>query len=111
MKHGIMNSRRSGFHRQIADILRREPRIIRILANRLRAEIVKAGSSHSMDTAYMEWYAILTLWPKSEIIKLLEDPGEEELLRQLSPIFALLTPAEGTGFSQVGFSTPQTAVD
>ena len=45
----------------------------------------------------MEWYAILTLWPKSEIIKLLEDPGEEELLRQLSPLFALLTPAERTG--------------
>ena len=59
----------------------------------------------------MEWYAILTRWPKSEVIRLLEDPGEEDLLRQLSPLFALLSPAEKTGFSQVGFLTPQTLVD
>src|SRR6266481_653258 len=81
MSHGTINSRHSGFHRQIADILRREPVTIRVLASRLREEIVKAGSSHAMDTAYMEWYAILTLWPKSEVIRLLEDPGEEDLLR------------------------------
>jgi hypothetical protein len=58
--------------RQIALELRKNPKKIRVFANRLRSKIAAAKSYDKITDNHWEWYAILTLWPTSEVIRLLE---------------------------------------
>jgi hypothetical protein len=61
---------------KIALQLRNNPKKVRVFANRLRLKICKAKSSYEVNDHHWEWYAILTLWPPLEVIRLLEDSSE-----------------------------------
>ena len=58
---------------RIAMELKNDPKKTRVFANRLRLRICQAASSTEVSDHHWEWYAILTLWPPLEVIKLLED--------------------------------------
>jgi hypothetical protein len=57
---------------RIALELKRDPKMVRVFANRLRSKIATAKTSEEVSDNHWEWYAILTLWPPAEVIRLLE---------------------------------------
>ncbi len=76
---------------KIALELRNDPKKVRAFANRLQAIISKAKSSEEVSDPHWEWYAILTLWPPLEVIRLLEDSSESATrLRRTCPLVSLL---------------------
>jgi hypothetical protein len=80
---------------RIALELKKDPTKVRVFANRLRSKIWKAKSSDEVSDHQWEWYAILTLWPPLEVIRLLEDPSENAArLRGGSPLVFLLSEDE-----------------
>lgn len=86
MKAAEINSRKKSVLQKLALELRTDPKKVRLLANKLRSIISKAKSSDEISEHHWEWYAILTLWPPLEVIRLLEDPtkappGFDELVR------------------------------
>ena len=82
-------------HQQIAMMLRRDPKLIHNLADRLRSQMATARSSDEIGDNHWEWYVILTLCPPLEVIRLLEDSSERAIrLRQNSPFVTLLSEDE-----------------
>jgi hypothetical protein len=79
-------------HRRIALILRKEPGLIRDLAERLRSKFTTARSAAAVGDNDREWYTILTLWSPLQVIRLLEDPSDQAArLREKSPFVSLLS--------------------
>jgi hypothetical protein len=92
MNHENVASRTMDLHRRIALILRKEPGLVRDLAEQLRSKLAAARSAAAADDNEWEWYIILTLRSPLEVIRLLEDSGEQALrLRQNSPFVSLLS--------------------
>ena len=92
MNHENLDSRKRDLHRRIALILRKEPALVRNLAERLRSRLAAARSSAAVDDNEWEWYIILTLWSPLQVIRLLEDSsGQAVRLRQNSPFVSLLS--------------------
>src|ERR1700732_1633007 len=92
MNHENVDSRRLDLHRRIALILRKEPGLVRDLAERLRSRFATARSAAAAGDNEREWYIILTLWSPLQVIRLLEDSSERAVrLRQSSPFISLLS--------------------
>ena len=71
--------------------LRKEPGLVRDIAERLRSKLATARSAAVVSDDEWEWYIILTLWSPLQVIRLLEDSSEQAvLLRQNSPFVSLL---------------------
>jgi hypothetical protein len=82
-------------HQELAKIFSEDPKLVHLVAKRLLAEIKRLNSIATSLEQYWEWYAILTLWPLPEIIRLLQNGDEEGLrLREASPLLDLLTRQE-----------------
>jgi hypothetical protein len=82
-------------HRRIALVLRKEPGLVRVFAERLRSKLATARCAGSFSDDVWEWYIILTLWPPLQVIRLLEDSSERAIkLRQKSPLVSLLSTPE-----------------
>jgi hypothetical protein len=80
---------------EIAMELKNDPKKTRVFANKLRLRICKAAFSKEVSDHHWEWYAILTLWPPLEVIKLLEDSIKSATgLRRAVPLLALLSEEE-----------------
>ena len=91
MNHENVDSRSMDLHRWIALILRKEPGLVRDLAERLRSKLATARSAAVVSDKEWEWYIILTLWSPLQVIRLLEDSSEQAVrLRQNSPFVSLL---------------------
>jgi hypothetical protein len=85
-------------HRRIALVLRKEPGLIRVFAERLRSKLAAARGAGALSDDVWEWYIILTLWPPLQVIRLLEDSSERAIrLRQKSPFVSLLSTPEQRG--------------
>jgi hypothetical protein len=93
MKAAKITPRRKNVLQQFALELRNDPKKARVFANRLRSIISKAKSSDEISDPHWEWYAILTLWPAPEVIRLLlEDSSESATrLRRTCPLASLLS--------------------
>ena len=92
MKAAKINSRRKNALQKIALELRNDPKKVRVFANRLRLIISKVKFSHEISDHHWEWYAILTLWPPLEVVRLLEDSSESATrLRGTCPLVSLLS--------------------
>jgi hypothetical protein len=77
-------------HRRIALVLRKEPGLVRVLAERLRSRLAAARCGGTFSDDVWEWYIILTLWSPLQVIRLLEDSSERAVrLRRNSPFFSL----------------------
>jgi len=72
MNHENVDSRRMDLHRRIALILRKEPGLVRDLAERLRSKFATARSAAAVGDNEREWYIILTLCSPLQVIRLLE---------------------------------------
>jgi hypothetical protein len=82
-------------HRRIALVLRKEPGLVRVFADRLRAKLATARSAGAVSDDTWEWYIILTLWPPLQVIRLLEESSERAVrLRKKSPFVSLLSTPE-----------------
>lgn len=91
MNHENVDSRRMDLHRRIALVLRKEPGLVRDIAERLRSKLATARSAAVVSDDEWEWYIILTLWSPLQVIRLLEDSSEQAVrLRQNSPFVSLL---------------------
>ncbi len=96
MNHENVNSYRVDLHRRIALVLRKEPGLVRGLAEQLRSKLATARSAVGADE--WEWYIILTLWSPLQVIRLLEDSSEQSVrLRQNSPFVSLLSTPKQRG--------------
>ena len=85
-------------HRRIALVLRKEPGLVRIFAERLRSKLATAKCAGAVSDDVWEWYIILTLWPPMQVIRLLEESSERAArLRQKSPFVSLLAAPEQRG--------------
>jgi hypothetical protein len=102
MNHENVDSRRMDLHRRIALVLRKEPGLVRDLAERLRWILATARSASAVSDNEWEWYIILTLWSPLQVIRLLEGSSEQAVrLRQNSPFVSLLSTSKQPG------TTPQ----
>ena len=80
---------------KIALALRKDPKKVRAFANRLQSIISKAKTSEEVSEHHWEWYAILTLWPPLEVIRLLEDSSPSATrLQRTCPLVSLLSKEE-----------------
>jgi hypothetical protein len=102
MNHENVDFCRMDLHRRIALILRKEPGLIRDLAERLRSKFATARSAAAVGDNEREWYVILTLWSPLQVIRLLEDSSEQAVrLRKKSPFVSLLSdPGRGEFFKR-----------
>jgi hypothetical protein len=90
--------RNRDLHRRIALVLRKEPGLVRVFAERLRSRLAAARCAGATSEDIWEWYIILTLWPPLQIIRLLEESSERAVrLRQKSPFVSLLLTPEQRG--------------
>ena len=100
MNAAKMDSLRRDVLHKIAMELKNDPKKIRVFANRLRLRISRSPSSKEVSDHHWEWYAILTLWPPIEVIKLLEDSSNSaSRLRQTFPFLAFLSEEEKVTYS------------
>ena len=91
MNHENVDSRRMDLHRRIALILRKEPGLVRDLAERLRSKFATARSAAAVGDNEREWYIILTLCSPLQVIRLLEDSGERAVRLRETPFVSLLS--------------------
>jgi hypothetical protein len=95
-EHGDFRS--ADLHRRIALVLRKEPGLVRVFAERLRSKLATTKCGGSVSDDVWEWYIILTLWPPLQVIRLLEEYSERAVrLRQKSPFVSLLSTPEQRG--------------
>src|ERR1700732_5623387 len=81
--------------RRIALALRRDPKLLGVFEHRLRSKMAIARSAAAVGDDDWEWYVILTLWSPLQVIKLLEDSGEQATrLRKTFPLLSLLSDPE-----------------
>jgi hypothetical protein len=98
MNQEHVDFRSSDLHRRIALVLRKEPGLVRIFAERLRSRLAAAKCAGAISDDVWEWYIILTLWPPLQIIRLLEESSERAIrLRQKSPFVSLMLMPERKG--------------
>ena len=98
MNQEHVDFRSTDLHRMIALVLRKEPGLIRVFAERLRTRLAAAKSAGAISDDVWEWYIILTLWPPLQIIRLLEETSERAIrLRQKSPFVSLMLMPEQKG--------------
>jgi hypothetical protein len=98
MNQEHVDFRSTDLHRRIALVLRKEPGLIRVFAERLRSRLAAARCAGAVSEDIWEWYIILTLWPPLQIIRLLEESSERAVrLRQKSPFVSLLLRPEQRG--------------
>jgi hypothetical protein len=104
MNYENVDSRRMDLHRRIAFVLRKEPRLVRDFAERLRSRFATARDAAAVSDNKREWYIILTLWSPLQVIRLLEDSSEQAVrLRQNSPFVSSLSDLGRGEFSNVSF--------
>lgn len=95
MNAATINSWNTDLHQQIALMLRRDPKLVRIFADRLRSQMASARSSDAISDTHWEWHVILNLYRPLEVIRLLEDSSEQATrLRRTSPFASLLSEDE-----------------
>jgi hypothetical protein len=95
-----------GLHRRIALTFRRNPKMIRAFAFRLRSRFAK--SAYQMSKQHLEWYVILSLWSPMEVIKMLEDSGDRTTrLRRTSPLPFLLSEDDMSDYFSPLFAWPR----
>ena len=100
MKAAKIDPWRKNRLQKIALELRNDPKKVRLFANKLHSTISKAKSSDEVSDHHWEWYAILTLWPPIEVIKLLEDSSKSaSQLRRTFPFLAFLSEEEKETYS------------
>jgi hypothetical protein len=76
------------------------PKMVRLVARRLLSEIKRLNPDTASAQQRWEWYAILTLWPVPEIIRLLGSPDSEGgRLRQSAQYLDLLTSQERSSYA------------
>jgi hypothetical protein len=98
MNHENVHSGTVDLHRRIALVLRKEPGLVRQLAEQLRSKLAKAKSAAAVSDNEWEWYVILTLWSPLQVIRLLEGSSEQAVrLRQNSPLVSLLSTPKQRG--------------
>jgi hypothetical protein len=98
MNQEHVDFRSRDLHRRIALVLRKEPGLVRIFAERLRSKLATAKCAGAASDDVWEWYIILTLWPPLQVIRLLEESSERAVrLRQKSPFVSLLATPEQRG--------------
>ena len=98
MNQEHVDLRSTDLHRRIALVLRKEPGLVRIFAERLRSRLAAARCAGAVSDDVWEWYIILTLWPPLQVIRLLEESSERAVrLRQKSPFVSLLSTPEQRG--------------
>jgi hypothetical protein len=98
MNHEQVDFRSTDLHRRIALVLRKEPGLVRVFAERLRSKLATARCAGAVSDDVWEWYIILTLWPPIQVIRLLEESSERAVrLRQKSPFVSLLSTPEQRG--------------
>jgi hypothetical protein len=98
MNQEHVDFRSTDLHRRIALVLRKEPGLVRVFAERLRAKLAAARCAGAISDDVWEWYIILTLWPPLQVIRLLEESSERAVrLRQKSPFVSLLLAPEQRG--------------
>ena len=96
----------SGLHRRIALTFRRNPKMIRAFAYRLRSRFAK--SADQMSKQHLEWYVILSLWSPIEVIKMLEDSSDRSTrLRRTSPLPFLLSEDDMSDYFGPLFAWPR----
>jgi hypothetical protein len=92
MNQEHVDFRSTDLHRRIALVLRKEPDLVRVFAERLRSKLATARCTGAVSDDVWEWYIILTLWPPLQVIRLLEESSERAVrLRQKSPFVSLLS--------------------
>lgn len=95
MNQEHVDFRSTDLHRRIALVLRKEPGLVRVFAERLRSKLAAARCAGAVSDDVWEWYIILTLWPPLQVIRLLEESSERAVrLRQKSPFVSLLSTPE-----------------
>ena len=95
MNQEHVDLRSTDLHRRIALVLRKEPGLVRVFAERLRSRLAAARCAGAVSDDVWEWYIILTLWPPLQVIRLLEESSERAVrLRQKSPFVSLLSTPE-----------------
>jgi hypothetical protein len=95
MNQEHVDLRGTDLHRRIALVLRKEPGLVRVFAERLRSKLATARCAGTASDDVWEWYIILTLWPPLQVIRLLEESSERAVrLRQTSPFVSLLSMPE-----------------
>jgi hypothetical protein len=98
MNQEHVDFRSMDLHRRIALVLRKEPGLVRVFAERLRSKLATARCAGAVSDDVWEWYIILTLWPPLQVIRLLEESSERAIrLRQKSPFVSLLSTPEQRG--------------
>jgi len=98
MNQEHVDLRSTDLHRRIALVLRKEPGLVRVFAERLRSRLAAARCAGAVSDDVWEWYIILTLWPPLQVIRLLEESSERAVrLRQKSPFVSLLSTPEQRG--------------
>jgi hypothetical protein len=98
MNQEHVDFRSTDLHRRIALVLRKEPGLVRVFAERLRSKLAAARCAGAVSDDVWEWYIILTLWPPLQVIRLLEESSERAIrLRQKSPFVSLLSTPEQRG--------------
>jgi hypothetical protein len=105
MNAAKMDSLRRDVLHKIAMELKNDPKKIRVFANRLRLRISRSPSSKEVSDHHWEWYAILTLWPPIEVIKLLEDSSNSG--QPTSTDVSILSVFVGRGKSEYSSSIPE----
>jgi hypothetical protein len=104
------DSRKMDLHRRIALILRKEPALVRIFAERLQSKLAAERSAAAVSDHEWEWYIILTLWSPLQVINLLEDSSEQAIsLRQHSPFLSLLSMPRPSGTTRSSWPLAPTA--
>jgi hypothetical protein len=98
MNQDHVDVRSLDLHRRIALVLRKEPGLVRVFAERLRTRLASARNAGTASDDVWEWYIILTLWPPLQVIRLLEESSERAIrLREKSPFVSLLSTPERRG--------------
>jgi hypothetical protein len=92
--------RKFPIHEELAKIFREDPKTVRLVARRLLSEIKRLNPDTASAQQCWEWYAILTLWPVPEIIRLLGSRNlEGSRLRQSAQCLDLLTSQERSPYA------------
>lgn len=87
--------RKFPIHEELAKIFREDPKMVRLVARRLLSEIKQLNPDSTSAQLRWEWYAILTLWPVPEIVRLLGScDSEGRRLRQSAQCLDLSTSQE-----------------
>jgi len=87
--------------REIARRLRADPALAEIARRNLKRWLGRPGLPASLNRCYVEWRTILDSHSLDQLLRLLEDEGEEaQRLRQNSPFVGILTPLEVREFKR-----------